>query len=717
MTLPFRILLPAVIFTCICGFARGIESRDSLNFITSLEQIEGNVLPGTLSSWTTTNIDGKTTINGDGTMTVSTSDSSFDAWSNAGTVDSSIGWTWEARLRIDSDLVAGAPVFDMISRDNTGEFAAPWIMFFANGISDRGTTGDYGATVAWSADMSTNFRTVRMAYDPYDGNGTRLWLDGELLATNIAGDFYNASSMIFIGRWSAPTKGGQTTIDYIRFDTTGAYSPSAALGNVVISGDPVVYEDGPTADTFTVSLGVAPVEDVTITLAADDQISLDIDKLVFTPDNWNTAQTITVTAIDDEVAEESTHNSDITFSVTSADEDYDDVAVTPLTVLIYDNNLCGPGGYLTADVNKDCIVDLADLAEIARQWLACTVTNRIGCYNVNATELKVMTFNILSGGDPVATIGATSPLYYKNRYQDIANVIIESGADIVGITEHNTSNPDPILTALQANDSSWRKLGKIYAKFAIEQDPYNPSNSSRNSYAYRVNFNEDQWIYVHVAHWWPSGGYGPMVVQNRIINGSVPADLEQFEQEILNTISIQETYNYTRDRLQTHIDAGRPVVLMGDFNEASHLDWTADYMVSGADRWINNSSGTPLRFDIEWRGSKTMTDAGMVDAYRAIFPDPVAKPGNTWTPPYANNTPGRRPYDADAPDGPNQVVDRIDWIMYAGKGVMVTDAAVIGENPNNPEHQGKSEIQPDIRYSGSWPSDHRGVIATFKIER
>lgn len=327
-------------------------------------------------------------------------------------------------------------------------------------------------------------------------------------------------------------------------------------------------------------------------------------------------------------------------------------------------------------------------------------------------QIKVMSFNILASGNAASEIGLTSPLYLQPRYQDIANVIIEAGADIVGTQEHDTSGQ--ILSYLQAHDPIWQQLGKLYSKFPIEQDPYNPVNSSRNSYAYRVRLTHTQWAYVHNAHWWPAGGYGPYVVQERIIADDIPSDLEQFEQQILNTVSVPVAYNETLNRLLPHINAGRVVFLTGDFNEASHLDWTADYAVNGADRWPNNPSGTPLRFDIKWQGSQTLIDLGITDAYRAIYPDPVTKPGNTWTPPYSNNTPGRRPYDSYPPA--NTVLDRIDWVMFAGDGVSVLDAAVVGENPSNPEHGGKSEIVPEIQYSGSWPSDHRAVMATFEID-
>lgn len=336
----------------------------------------------------------------------------------------------------------------------------------------------------------------------------------------------------------------------------------------------------------------------------------------------------------------------------------------------------------------------------------------------NKMQIKVMSFNILQSGNPCYEVGTTSPLYRKPRHQDIANVIIEAEADIVGVQEHDPSGQ--ILSHLQSKDPNWRQMEKVYAKFPIERDPYNPGDT-RNSHAYRVRITDTQWVYVHVAHWWPANGYSPCVVRDRIADGKIPADFEQFEREILDTLSVPQAYNETRDRLLKHIKAGRVVFLTGDFNEASHLDWTADYAAKGADRWLNNTSGTPLLFDIEWRGSKTLTDAGITDAYRAVYPDPVTKPGNTWTPPFADNTPGRLLYDADPPGGKDQrlgktqVLDRIDWVMFAGNGVKVLGAAVVGENPNNPEHRGKSEIISEIQYSGSWPSDHRAVIATFEI--
>jgi hypothetical protein len=100
---------------------------------------------------------------------------------------------------------------------------------------------------------------------------------------------------------------------------------------------------------------------------------------------------------------------------------------------------------------------------------------------------------------------------------------------------------------------------------------------------------------------------------------------------------------------------------------------------------------------MEWKGSKLLADAGLRDAYRTVFPDEVAKPGITWTPPYPAGTPGRRPYD-------DQVLERIDMIYFAGKNLKVVSAGVVGESKET------CEI-----VHAAWPSDHRAVVAAFTL--
>lgn len=337
--------------------------------------------------------------------------------------------------------------------------------------------------------------------------------------------------------------------------------------------------------------------------------------------------------------------------------------------------------------------------------------------SVEPIQLRILNLNILQGGNPAREIGITSPLYRKPRHQEIANLVLQVKADVVGTTEQCSIDNDLILIELQKNDPKWNRFGKVYSRFPVSADPLNPQNSSRDSIAHRVEVVDGKFVYIHVAHWWPSNGYGPDVVMRHVQADTVDDDLGKFEEKVLKSMSTPGSYNLTLRRLQPHLDAGNAVFLLGDFNESSHLDWTEEYSRLGPDRCVDNPTETPLRFPIQWRGSKTFTDVGMRDAYRTIFPNPVTHPGYTWTPPYDNGTPGRRPYDGDK--GPNQILDRIDWLMYAGKGVSVKSAATVGEKPTHKEHllEGRREpvYVPEIQYDGPWPSDHRGVLATFVI--
>lgn len=129
-------------------------------------------------------------------------------------------------------------------------------------------------------------------------------------------------------------------------------------------------------------------------------------------------------------------------------------------------------------------------------------------------------------------------------------------------------------------------------------------------------------------------------------------------------------------------DKEAPVFVVGDFNEPSHLDWTERAAKAGRH---------PIK--VEFPSSLSLTKAGFTDAYRAIYPDEMAKPGFTWSPIYKS-------------DDPRTHHDRIDFVYFKGKGVKVTEAKIVGENKEN----------ADIIVS-PYPSDHRAVVATFNVAK
>ena len=103
-------------------------------------------------------------------------------------------------------------------------------------------------------------------------------------------------------------------------------------------GGTAVIEGGAT-DRYTVVLRTAPTAVVTITLdLTNGQVATDVATLTFTSENWNVAQTVTVTAVDDRVGE-GQHTGVIRHTVTSADAEYAGLEVAPLRVAVGDNDL------------------------------------------------------------------------------------------------------------------------------------------------------------------------------------------------------------------------------------------------------------------------------------------------------------------------------------------------------------------------------------------
>ena len=86
-------------------------------------------------------------------------------------------------------------------------------------------------------------------------------------------------------------------------------------------GGTTVSETG-TTDTFTVVLDAAPLSNVVIAVTSNDTGEATVDRasLTFTPANWDTAQTVTVTGVDDSIVD-GAQTSSVTLSIDAANSD------------------------------------------------------------------------------------------------------------------------------------------------------------------------------------------------------------------------------------------------------------------------------------------------------------------------------------------------------------------------------------------------------------
>ena len=133
-------------------------------------------------------------------------------------------------------------------------------------------------------------------------------------------------------------------------------------------------------------------------------------------------------------------------------------------------------------------------------------------------------------------------------------------------------------------------------------------------------------------------------------------------------------------------EQGIPVFLLGDFNAPSWRDYTAE--VVGTRDYV--------KYVVEWPVSKAIEQAGFVDSWRAVHPDPLKSLGLTW--------PADRPEIEDWTPGPYTPQDRIDFIYSMGPA-KATAAQLAGE-----------KFGPEVTIPVTpWPSDHRAVVSTFTV--
>ena len=96
-------------------------------------------------------------------------------------------------------------------------------------------------------------------------------------------------------------------------------------------------------DTYTVVLDALPSASVEIAVVSGDTGAAMVSPatLTFTTGNWNTAQTVTVTGVDDNVDQSSNRSATISHTATSTDTDYSGINIDDVTATVVDNDTAG----------------------------------------------------------------------------------------------------------------------------------------------------------------------------------------------------------------------------------------------------------------------------------------------------------------------------------------------------------------------------------------
>ncbi len=282
---------------------------------------------------------------------------------------------------------------------------------------------------------------------------------------------------------------------------------------------------------------------------------------------------------------------------------------------------------------------------------------------VPVESLRVMSYNIWGSG-----FGALQPL------SQTAAVITAAGADVVGFQESGAS-VDDIANMLGFN---WHFFNSDLS--IISRYPITPlAGTGSRGRGVKLTLSPGQEVYVFDAHLEPYP-YQPYDIRDGLITTEAQAIASAQSARGASTTTLM-------NNMATPLATGLPVFLVGDFNEPSHLDWTQE----AADAHLN------FNMKVDWPTSRTVTDAGFVDAFREVRPDEVNDQARTWTP------------GAPAPNiAANEVHDRIDFVYYKGPAnVVPIEALNIGHDIND----GFTDIavQP-------YPSDHRAVVVEFDLD-
>ena len=302
----------------------------------------------------------------------------------------------------------------------------------------------------------------------------------------------------------------------------------------------------------------------------------------------------------------------------------------------------------------------------------------------------------------------------KNGPQVVADIIQQNNADVVMLSEAGaaTRTIERILdrTGTQYYSFSTGDSG-IVSKYPIIEtgELSNFGKAVIRAGEKEIAVYSGHLLYAHYVNYLPRG-YG----------GGTPAPLPTSEygwDEIpggpITDVSVISQVNRASGRYQavqkamddaaTERAKGRSVLLGGDFNEPSHLDWTA----RAANQHDHRGVVMP------WDTTLTLAHGGYQDAYRELYPNELTHPGVTWP----SNNPDFPTSDLTwAPKADER--DRIDFIFYhPGDALTARSAAIVGPSTSIVRNQRVKEEGQDVfvEPTGTWPTDHKGNVMTFEV--
>ncbi|MEM8504887.1 MAG: M14 family zinc carboxypeptidase [Cyanobacteria bacterium P01_D01_bin.1] len=177
---------------------------------------------------------------------------------------------------------------------------------------------------------------------------------------------------------------------------------------ISLPGDQFGLSEGGVDQTLLVNLSTAPTDEVMVGFSSDGTDVEAVAPIVFTPENWETPQFVNFTAIQDGIVEgdeNGEENITISVEVSSADADYDALAVADVTGIIADAGIPYFSSYRTVEETFDDIEalvlanpELTDWIDIGDTYDKLTPGGPEG-YDIQALKLTNEAFELPNGED------------------------------------------------------------------------------------------------------------------------------------------------------------------------------------------------------------------------------------------------------------------------------------------------------------------------------
>lgn len=326
----------------------------------------------------------------------------------------------------------------------------------------------------------------------------------------------------------------------------------------------------------------------------------------------------------------------------------------------------------------------------------------------HGTELDVMVFNIWHGGrlDKVWTgeeFAVVHPHGFEERNQaELLDFLARTRPDVLFMVEtyglgsavtaalNRDSGDDRVFRGIpitreagQAHHRdnlwlfTWLEVDEVYP--VISQPPVTsfnfggarltlPGGGQLHAFTTWLSHLEDSWGPVNQSAMEPALGVERTRHSEDLIAADHPRRLD-----MARTI--------LTERLPHLVTDDAPVLLGGDFNTQSPLDWSGELAT------------TPGRegLALDWPVMQMFLDAGFVDTFRAVNPDAVRHPGRTWAPGHAL---------LYAPV-------RLDYLLARGEVEVLASATWARRLP---DHRGSDldELYP-------FYSDHGAVVSRLRV--